>query len=160
MTPEERKPMIESYGKAYDLLINALQEFPQEMWQFRPATDRWTIHEILVHIADSEVNSYVRSRRLITDPGGTIQGYDENRWATDLHYQEQDTETALELFRILRLSTYLLIQKVPDPVWAHTGIHSEDGQITLEDWLRTYERHVPDHIEQMRMNFQAWSQER
>ena len=51
---EERSRKIEVYGSAYAMLIEALQEFPQTMWQYRPAPDRWTIHEIIVHIADSE----------------------------------------------------------------------------------------------------------
>ena len=73
----ERKRKIESYGKAYQKLILAIKRFPKEMWQFRPGEDRWTIHEIIVHLTDSEVNSYVRCRRFIAEPGGTILGYNE-----------------------------------------------------------------------------------
>jgi len=39
------------------------------MWQYRPAPDRWTIHEIVVHIADSEANSYIRCRRCLAEKG-------------------------------------------------------------------------------------------
>jgi len=63
MTSAERSKKIETYSAAYDLLIAALTRFPQEMGQFRPAPDRWTIHESIVQIADSEVNSYVRCHR-------------------------------------------------------------------------------------------------
>jgi hypothetical protein len=54
MTPLERKRKIQSYGTAFQRLISALQRFPPGMWQFRPAPECWTIHEITVHIADSE----------------------------------------------------------------------------------------------------------
>jgi hypothetical protein len=52
--PLERKRKIQSYGTTFQRLISALQRFPPGMWQFRPAPECWTIHEIIVHIADSE----------------------------------------------------------------------------------------------------------
>jgi transposase len=65
MTPAERREMIADYGAAGDRLADASMQFPKEMWTYKPGPDRWSIHEILVHIADSEVNSYVRCRRFI-----------------------------------------------------------------------------------------------
>lgn len=156
MTHEERQEKIESYGAAHNSLVEALKHFPEEMWQFRSAPKRWTIHEILIHIADSEVNSYIRCRRLIAEPGGTIQGYDENQWALDLGYHEQSVENALELFKYLRQSSYELIKTLPETTWANTANHTEAGQMTMDDWLDTYERHVRDHLEQMQSNYDFW----
>ena len=85
--------------QAYEKLIAALPHFPREMWQYRPAPDRWTIHEIIVHIADSEANSYVRCRRFIAEPGSTVMAYDEMAWAQRLNYHAQSPEAALELFK-------------------------------------------------------------
>ena len=156
MTPEERKQKIESYGAAFEQLSAALARFPREMWQFRPAPEQWTIHEIVVHIADSEANSFIRCRRLIAEPGSTVLGYDESRWARELHYHDQDPAHALELFRWLRHNTYLLIKDQPEAVWAHTVTHTENGAMTMEDWLDTYERHIPQHVAQMQAVYEAW----
>ena len=57
MAANRRAEKIESYGSAYDKLVEAVQQFPREMWQYRPSPDEWTIHEILIHITDSEANS-------------------------------------------------------------------------------------------------------
>ena len=81
MTSESRLSKIESYGNGYALLCESLEKFPEEMWTFRDDHGCWSIHEHLIHIADSEVNSYVRCRRLIAEPGRTLMDYDENRWA-------------------------------------------------------------------------------
>jgi hypothetical protein len=159
MTPEERYNKLESYGAAHEMLLEALGRFPKEMWQFRPAEGQWTIHEILIHITDSEANSYVRCRRLVAEPGGVIQGYDENQWARALRYHDLPIEEALELFKHLRQSSYQLIKRLPESVWANTGIHTEDGQISLDDWLDTYERHVSEHIQQMQINYQEWKRQ-
>ncbi len=156
MKPEERAKKIEAYGSAHPQLVAALADFPREMWQFRPSPDRWTIHEIIVHIADSEANSYIRCRRFLAEPGSAVLGYDENKWARDLRYHDQSTDDALELFKWLRRKSYLLIRELPDPVWSNTVHHSESGEMTMDDWLDTYARHIPDHIAQMRANYEDW----
>ena len=156
MTPEERKAKIQSYGTAYQQLLSALLGFPEKMWQFRPAPERWTIHEVIVHIADSEANSYIRCRRFLAEPGSTVLGYDESKWARDLHYHDQSTEESLELFKWLRRKSYTLIKDLPETVWSNTVYHTETGMMTLDDWLVTYERHIPDHIEQMQAIYADW----
>jgi hypothetical protein len=156
---EDRAQQIESYGKAYDLLVEGLQQFPREMWQFRAGPEDWTIHEIVVHIADSEANSFVRCRRFIAEPGKEVMAYDEMGWAEALHYHEQSTEEALELFKCLRRNTYHLIKNLPDAVWSNTVYHPENGTMSFDDWLHTYERHIPDHLEQMQRVYAAWKQQ-
>jgi DinB family protein len=156
MISEERSQKIESYGSAHRMLVAALKRFPQDMWQFRPAPDRWTIHEIVIHIADSEANSYIRCRRLIAEPGSTVLGYDEMKWARDLDYHSQSIDDALKLFKWLRHKSYTLIQDLPKSVWAHTVTHTQDGLIQMDDWLHTYERHIPEHIVQMQANLDDW----
>src|SRR5689334_1644971 len=109
MTTDDRQQKIESYGQAYDQLTEALRGFPRTMWHYRSAADPWTIHEVVVHITDSEANSYIRCRRAIAEPGATVTAYDENGWATALDYAGQDADEALELFRWLRQRTHRLI---------------------------------------------------
>jgi hypothetical protein len=156
MTNAERSAKIESYGAAYEKLLAALAQFPRAMWQYRAAPDGWTIHEIIVHIADSEVNSYVRCRRFIAEPGSTVLGYDEMIWAQRLNYHAQSPEIALELFKQLRAASYQLIKTLPEETWANTVVHSENGVMTMDDWLDVYDRHVPDHIAQMQAVYAAW----
>ena len=86
------------------MLVEALKEFPEEMRQWRDEHGCWSVHEHVVHVTDSEVNSYVRCRRLIAEQGGTIMAYDENRWASLLGYHGQSIDDALALFKLLRQS--------------------------------------------------------
>lgn len=153
-----RQEKIALYTQAADLLTSALERFPREMWQYRSEVDDWTIHEIVVHITDSEANSYVRCRRFIAEPGQPLLAYDENQWAKALDYHALDVDTAVSLFTWLRQSSYELIQTVPDDVWQNEAYHPESGQMSLDDWLDTYSRHVPEHIAQMERIYQAWQQ--
>ncbi len=160
MNQAERQRKIESYGNAYQQLVDAIKEFPVEMWQFRPQADDWTIHEIIVHITDSEANSFVRCRKAIAEPGSVVQGYEEPLWAKALHYHEQSTDDALELFKWLRNNSYKLIKNLPESVWSHTIEHTENGTMTLEDWLNIYEDHIPTHVAQMRRVYAEWTKQR
>lgn len=156
MTPEERRAKIESYGQAYDDLLAALKEFPREMWQWKPAPDRWSVHEILVHLADSETNAYVRVRRMIAEPGGSVMAYDQEKWATNLNYHAQNPDHAVEQLKWIRRTTYDLLRQQPDAVWSHTGAHPEHPTYSMERWLEIYAGHLPGHINQMRKNYDAW----
>jgi hypothetical protein len=156
MSTAERAPLLESYGSAYDQLVAALEQFPREMWHYQSPADPWSIHEIVVHITDSEANSYVRARRAIAEPGATVMAYDENGWAAALDYAGQSADDALELFKWLRRRTYLLVRTLPGAAWANTIDHPENGTMTLDDWLHVYERHIPDHVAQMQRIHAAW----
>ena len=151
-----RQRQLEKYAHAYDELRAALQRFPREMWQYRGGPDGWTIHEIILHITDSEANSFARCRRLIAEPGRTVMAYDEMAWARALDYHSQSTEDAVELFRWLRGNSYKLVANQPASVWAHTIEHPENGTMTMDDWLDTYARHVTDHVAQMDAVYADW----
>jgi hypothetical protein len=156
MDSTDRARKIEIYGNAYNELVEGLKAFPREMWGYRAESDPWTIHEIVVHIADSEANSYVRFRRFIAEPGKDVMSYDEDKWNRALDYAGQDADDAIELFRLLRGNTYRLVRKLPESAWANRVYHPENGTMTLDDWLDVYERHVRDHLEQMGRIYEEW----
>ena len=156
LTKEERARKLDSYGNAYEELDKGLKAFPKEMWEYRSDFDPWTIHEIIVHIADSEANSYVRCRRCIAEPGKDVMAYDESVWAKELDYFEQSTDDALGLFKSLRGNTYKLLQTLQESQWSNTIFHPENGIMTLDDWLDVYEGHVRDHLEQMARIHERW----
>lgn len=156
MTHEERKKKIELYGQGPQQLVEALKECPREMWQFKPAPNRWSVHEIIVHLADSEANSFVRCRFLIAEPGRTVMPYDQDVWTQKLNYHAQSTDDAIELFRLLRRASHNLIKDLPESAWSTTLQHPEHGEYSFDRWLDIYTGHTGGHIEQMRKNLAAW----
>jgi hypothetical protein len=137
-------------------LIDALKELPRTMWEYRSAPGEFSVHESLVHICDSEANSYIRCRRAIAEPGSAVLGYDPGAWAAGLHYPDQSTDDALELFRLLRLTSYKLVKDLPEEAWSNTIEHSENGTMTLDDWLDIYAAHVTEHVAHMHATCAAW----
>ncbi len=157
MTTEERARKLELYGNAYQALVEGIKRFPREMWSYQSPVDPWTIHQIIVHITDSEANSFVRCRRIIAEPGKDVMAYDESGWATALDYASQSPDNAIELFQWLRGNTYNLIKTLPEASWSNTVYHPENGIMTLDDWLDVYQSHVRDHVEQMGRIYEEWS---
>ena len=156
MNTSTKNRLLENYSNAYDQVITAISEFPTEMWNYKPAPDRWSIQEILIHIADSEVNSYSRCRKIISEPGTRIYTYDQNKWSERLKYNETNHEDALALFKYLRKLTVNLIKELPEEFWKLSVEHDEYGEYTLERWLEIYEPHIPDHINQMKKVYEIW----
>ncbi len=160
MNTTERKQLIESYGKSCDFFEDALEQFPEKMWHYRPAPGKWSIHETIIHLADSEANSYIRCRRFIAEPGLGVMAYDQDAWAIKLDYHRQNTEDAIILLRLLRKMSYDLIKDLPDSVWKNTIDHPENGTMTFDLWLKIYEDHVQSHVRQMHRIYEAWKKEK
>ena len=157
MNQAERNEKIELYGRGYDLLMETLKDIPREMWEFRPEPKEWSVYEVLVHLADSESNAALRARKLIVEPGGTLMGYDQDRWAVELDYHDQNYEDALDIVRLVRKTTYALLKKQADEVFEHSVKHPEyEEPYTFEQWLNIYSAHIPGHIEQIRNNYKLW----
>jgi hypothetical protein len=156
MTRDERRKMLESFGRAPALLSVILRQLPKKMWLYKPTPERWSIHENILHLADSEASSYVRCRHLIAEPGVAMVEFDPARWAGNLGYFHQSTREALEIIRRLRKMTYQLLVAVPEPVWSHAVEYPKEGAISLDSWIERQERHIPHHMEQMRINYAAW----
>ena len=158
MNRDEINEKIEQYGRGYGLLTAALAEVPREAWSYRPAPNEWSVHEIIVHMADSESMPALRARKLFVEPGSTLTGYEEAKWADALDYQGQSTEDALEIIRLARQTTYDLLKRQPDEVFTHAVVQTEypDDPYTFEKWLNIYARHIPNHIGQLKSSYQAW----
>jgi hypothetical protein len=158
MDAKERSEKIELYGRGYDLLKAALAEVPQEALYFKPEPKEWSVYEVIIHIADSESNAALRARKLIVEPGGSIMGYNQPLWAEVLNYHEHNFEDALEVTRLARKTTYVLLKRVPEIVFnTHWILHPEyDSPFTFDTWLNNYSAHIPGHIEQIQNNVTAW----
>ena len=161
MDTRERNEKIELYGRGFELLKAALAEVPAEAMKFKPEPKEWSVHEIIIHIADSETNAALRARKLIVEPGGTLMGYDQDKWANELNYHEQNIEDALDATRLARKTTYELLKRQPEEVFDHSIIHPEyTDPYTFDQWVNIYSAHIPGHIEQIQNNIKIWRKSR
>lgn len=151
-----RADLIKSFAQGYDRLRAALDELPPLMWDYKPSPKAWSVREIIIHMPDSEASGFVRCRKIIAQPGVTVDVYDQDAFADRLIYRQLSVDKALELFRAMRASTTELLESVDESVWDRYILHPEDGKVTLEQWLQVYDHHVSKHIEQRRRNLRSW----
>jgi hypothetical protein len=157
MDKNERNEKIEQYGSGYALLTSALAVLPREAWDFKASPTDWSVHEIIVHMGDSESMAALRVRKLIVEPGSILMGYEEAKWAGALDYQKQNLEDSLGIIKLARQSTYHLLKSLPDEVFTHSVTHPEYNEpYTFERWLNIYANHIPDHIEQIKKSVEDW----
>jgi hypothetical protein len=157
MGNQERKAKIEEYGRGYALLEAALGKIPRGAWTHKPSAEDWSVHEILVHMGDSESMAALRIRKLIVEPGSTLMAYEESKWAQALNYQAQSAEDALQVIKLARQTTYRLLGTLPDKVFEYSVTHPEMREpYTFDTWLGIYARHIPDHLDQMQRAFADW----
>jgi hypothetical protein len=157
LTPSETADLIAQYAAGPDVLRAALAGVPADAMQWRPAEDEWSVHEIIVHCADSETASAHRIRVLVAEPDPLIVGYDQAAWAKLLDYHARSIDVALEAVAAARASTAEFVRSLPPEAWTRSGRHTESGHFTAEDWLRIYAVHLHDHADQIAANVAAWS---
>jgi hypothetical protein len=156
-SPQERAALIERYAHGPALLKAALARIPREALQWRPAPNRWSAHEIVVHCADAETNASARLRYLLAEQQPVIQGYDQDRWAEQLDYHALPLEPALATIEAVRANTVPILKRMTDPDWRRIGRHTESGAYAAEDWLAIYAEHLEKHSRQVERNLTAWT---
>lgn len=149
MDQVERAVLIAQYATGYDVVAEALNGATEAELDACEAPGEWSPREVVHHLADSEMTSAVRIRRILVEDNPLIQGYDQEAFAARLHY-DRPIETSLLAFRGARDSTLDLVKGLPDEAWRRAGTHSQYGPYSAEDWLRDYAAHAPDHADQIR----------
>ena len=150
MTNEERSSFVAQYADGYKEVTAALENFPPEKLTARPFAGKWTAAEIVQHLADSEMGSALRLRKLLTEDFPVIFGYDQDAYATAMYYNERDIAPALDAFRGARATSLQLLERLKEEDWRREGWHSESGSYTVEKWLVIYAAHGHNHAAQIR----------
>jgi hypothetical protein len=119
----------------------------QLKWQ--PAPGKWSIAEILAHLADVEVVASWRLRSIIGQDGIMIQAFDQDAWASVFQYQKRDAKRSLETFRALRDNNLAMLKEIPREAWNNHGMHTERGKETIVHLTRLFAGHDVNHVVQV-----------
>lgn len=115
----------------------------------RPAPDKWSVSEILAHLADTEIVGSFRMRLILGAPGTPIPAFDQDAWVVSGHYEKRDPRKSLELFRTLREANLALLKSLRPEQWKHFGMHAERGQETIERVVLMFAGHDINHLQQV-----------
>ena len=149
MDDARRRALIEQYKEGHRVVAEALREVSDAELDARPGPNEWTAREIVHHLADSEMTSAIRVRRLLAEDRPLIGGYDEVEFARRLYY-DRPIAASLEAVKAARSTTAEILERLSEAEWTREGTHSESGRYTVETWLEIYAAHAHDHAAQIR----------
>ena len=115
----------------------------------RPAPDKWSVSEIIAHLADAEIVGGFRLRLILGSPGVPIVAYDQDKWVTSGHYDQRDPRKSVEQFCVLRECNLALLKSLTPGQWNHHGMHSERGRESIEHIVRMFAGHDINHLQQI-----------
>lgn len=148
-TPAERKALIEKIKRLpsqLELLVGGLS-YAQLHTHF--LADEWTVAQNVHHLADSHMNSFIRIKLILTEDHPTVRPYDQDAWAVTADYAHTPISESLTLLRGLHSRWATLFEHLSEEQWARTGLHPENGVITVEGLLRDYAAHGEGHLDQI-----------
>jgi hypothetical protein len=119
----------------------------QLKWRSEPA--KWSISEIIAHLADAEVVASWRMRSVIGENGITIQPFDQDAWASVFNYRDRDARRSLEVFRILRENNLVMLKEISPQTWDNYGMHLERGKESIAHLARMFAGHDTNHVLQV-----------
>ena len=111
---------------------------------YRP--DGWTVRQVVHHVADSHMNSYIRFRLALTEDEPTIKPYDEAAWANLADARQEPVAVSLELIDAMHRRWTILLRSLTEPDWARTFRHPERGLMRLDVNLLLYSWHGRHHL--------------
>lgn len=115
----------------------------------RPAPDKWSVAEIVAHLADAELAISWRIRQILSKNAIPIQAYDQDVWAKTFDYAHRDPRQSLASYRALREANVALLKSVPRKLWDNYGVHEERGNESISHVVRMVAGHDLNHLQQI-----------
>jgi hypothetical protein len=131
----------------------ALQRFldtvPRQIVTTPEAPGKWSIGEVVQHLADSDLVGGFRLRMVLAHDRPPLTGYDQDLWASRLHYRDADVHDAFEQFTAVRRANLRLWERLTPTDLTRVGRHGERGEESLEHMRRLYAGHDVLHLKQL-----------
>jgi hypothetical protein len=145
---EGKKPLAVQAATAKKL-ERLIKGVPTAKLRKRPVPDKWSVSEILAHLAETEIVGGFRMRLILGSPGTPITPFDQDAWVISGHYARRDPRKSLEQFRAVREANLDLLKSLTPQQWKHHGLHAERGVETIEHIARMFAGHDINHMRQI-----------
>lgn len=138
--------LIEAYLEGPKQLRQAVSGMSKEQVRSRPIAGKWSVLEVVCHLADFDPIYADRMKRVIAEDGPTILGADQDKFSSGLCYMDRDLEEELKIIELTRSQMARILSKLPESALQRVGTHNERGPMTLEKMLNTITGHIPHHV--------------
>lgn len=150
--------LVQSYAEGFEKLSAAVEGLSEELLMYKPGENRWCIKEVVIHLCDAELVTLDRMKRVISENNPLFFKFDPDAWALRLQYQSLDMSVFLSLFAAFRSSMVPILHSLKEEDWARTGVHNQNGKMTLQELVTTFVEHLDRHIRQIERNKKAFAE--
>jgi uncharacterized damage-inducible protein DinB len=150
-TAADRKVWIKDIAALPEQMRAMASGLPGELLDrpYRPGG--WTVRQVVHHVADSHINSYVRYRLALTEDSPVVKGYDEAKWAELPDARTAPVDWSLAILEAVHRRWVGLLDKMTDADFAREFVHSERGPSSLATTLALYSWHGKHHLAHIRL---------
>lgn len=149
LSQESIMKTIQAYEEGVDRLVEAVQGLTKEQMDIPRAPGKWTIRQIVAHLADTEMVYTHRMRKVIAEGGGALTGFDQDQWVAELFAAEMPVSAAIGLIQSLRAYHVLVLRRLPLEAYERQGQHETDGSVTAFALLEKITNHLVHHVSQI-----------
>jgi hypothetical protein len=141
--------LLERFRRGPELLAMVMTGVFGEEEDFVTAPGKWSVRQIVAHLADSELVFGHRYRQVLAEDNPVMTWFDEKAWAANLDYARRKPKQSLETFRRLRAENHELLKGVAEAAFERSGNHSLKGPMTLRALVEADAAHVETHARQL-----------
>ncbi len=138
--------LLKHYEQGPELLKAAVSRAREDQWDLTPVPGKWSIRQVVCHIADFEPVYADRMKRVLVEDNPTMFGGNPDVFAAGLHYAQRNLRSELELISVVRRQMACILRNTDVEDFQRTGVHSEAGPLTLETLLERVTGHIPHHL--------------
>lgn len=155
ITQEQRRERIDKIKNLPDQLRELVENLSFEQLTTPYLTGEWTVAQNVHHVADSHMNSYIRIKLILTEDYPTLKPYDQEAWAELADANGPNLETSLLILEGLHRRWVTLFESLDEAQWRRAGLHPENGEMSVADFLQVYAAHGEAHLDQIRRTLAA-----
>jgi len=145
LSPAARPLAIRDIEETPRRLRAAVKDLSESQLDTSYRPDGWSVRQVVHHLPDSHMNSYVRLKRALTEHVPTVQTYDEASWA-ELPDAAAPIEGSMALLERLHERWVYLWQRLADPDWVRQPRHPDLGEMRVDELLAFYAWHGKHHV--------------
>lgn len=145
----ELEDLIKEYSLGYTMIWDAIEGLTEEELRYKPAPNKWSIHQILIHVTDSEISATPRLKKVLAEDEPILVSFDQDAWANTLSYDLLDREQYLHLFKLLRTSMQPILDNLTSEQSRRVGMYIDQERFTFKQLLEFRVQHVRDHLDQI-----------
>lgn len=142
--------LIDQYEAGADKVAQAIRNLTPEDLQCVPDANanvgKWSIQQVVIHLADAEAAFADRFRRIIAEDNPILYAWDENKFVQRLFYDQQSAQDAAEMIRLTRTQMTRILRAVGPAAFSRMGNHSARGPMRLDDAVASANSHLDHHV--------------